>query len=60
MEEESRDKVSSIEGHTILKYFEVVFGEILVLSPKRDNDFSIDLVPWVSPVSKKPYRMGTP
>jgi hypothetical protein len=27
---------------------------------QRDIDFSIDLVPGVAPISKTPYRMGTP
>jgi hypothetical protein len=30
------------------------------LPPKRDINFSIDLVPGASPTSKIPYRMGTP
>jgi hypothetical protein len=29
------------------------------LPPKRDMDFSIDLVPRAAPVSKTPYRMST-
>jgi hypothetical protein len=60
MEEATRDKMLIIENHPILRYFEDVFGEILGLPPKRDIDFSIYLVPWVAPVSKTPYRMGTP
>jgi hypothetical protein len=60
MEEESKDKVASIEDHPVLRDFEYVFREILGLPPKRDIDFSIDLVPGVAPVSKTPYRMGTP
>ena len=28
--------------------------------PKRDIDFTIDLVPGAVPVSKDPYRMSTP
>jgi hypothetical protein len=59
MEEESKDKVETIEDHPILRNFEDVFGEIPGFPPKRDIDFSIDLVPRVSPVSKTPYRMGT-
>jgi hypothetical protein len=59
MEEETKDKVASIEGHLVLKFFECVFGEIPIFPPKRDIDFSIDLVPGATPVSKKPYRMGT-
>jgi hypothetical protein len=30
------------------------------LPPKRDIDFSIDLMPVVSPVSKTPWKIGTP
>ena len=30
------------------------------LPPKRDIDFTIDLVPGVALVSKTPYRMSTP
>jgi hypothetical protein len=32
----------------------------LGLPPKRDIDFSINLMPGVAPVSKTPYRMSTP
>ena len=28
--------------------------------PKRDIDFTIELVPGATPVSKAPYRMSTP
>jgi len=59
MEEVARDKVESMEDHPVLKYFEYVFGEIPRFPPKRDIDFSIDLVPGVAPMSKTPYRMGT-
>ena len=34
--------------------------EILGLPPKRDIDFTIELVPGATPVSKTPYRMSTP
>jgi hypothetical protein len=60
MEEAARDKVASIKYHPVLKYFEDVLGEIPGFPPKRDIDFSIYLVPGISPVSKKPYIMGTP
>jgi hypothetical protein len=45
MEEETKDKMPSFEDHPVLKYFEDVFGEIPGFPPKRDIDFSIDLVP---------------
>ena len=34
--------------------------EIPWLPPKRDIDFTIELVPGVAPVSKTPYRVSTP
>jgi predicted aspartyl protease len=60
MEEETKDKVASIEDRPVLTDFEDIFREILGLPPKRDIDFFIDLVPGDAPVSKTPYRMGTP
>jgi hypothetical protein len=45
MEKLAKDKVERIEDHSILRDFEDVFREILGLRPKRDIDFSIDLVP---------------
>jgi hypothetical protein len=60
MEEETKDKVASIKDHPILRDFGDVFGEILGFPPKREIYFSIVLVPGVAPVSKTPYRMGTP
>jgi hypothetical protein len=59
MEEASRDKVTSIEDHPVLIYFEDVFWEIPGLPPKRDIDFYIDLVLGDTPLSKTPYKMGT-
>jgi predicted aspartyl protease len=60
MEEETKDKVESIEDHPVLRDFEDVFREVPRFPPKRDIDFSIDLVLGDSPVSKTPYKMGTP
>jgi hypothetical protein len=54
MEEATKDKVENIEDHLILRDFEDVFREIPRFPPKRDIDFSIDLVPGVAPVSKTP------
>ena len=34
--------------------------EVLGFPPKRDIDFTIELVPGAAPVSKTPYRMSTP
>jgi hypothetical protein len=60
MEEATKDKVESIEYHPVLKDFEDVFREIPRFLPKRDIEFSIDLVARAALVSKTPYIMGTP
>ena len=50
-----------LEGCHALQEFKNVFpDEILGPPPKRDIDFTIDLVPGATPVSKTPYRMSTP
>ena len=50
-----------LEQFPILKEFQDVFAkEIPSLPPKRDLDFTIDLVPGASLVSRAPYRMNTP
>jgi hypothetical protein len=59
MEEATKDKVASIEYHLVLRDFEDVFREISGFTLKRDIDFSIDLVPRVSLVSKTPYKICT-
>jgi hypothetical protein len=56
----TKDIMPSIEDHLASRDFEDVFKEILGLPPKRDIDFSIDLVTGFSLVSKTLYRMGTP
>jgi hypothetical protein len=60
MDKATKDKVENIEDHPVLRDFEEFFREIPKFPPKRDIGFSIYLVPGVSPVSKTPYRMGTP
>jgi hypothetical protein len=60
MEEASKDKVPNLEDHVVLEYFEYVFKEVLGLPPKRDIDFSINLMLGATLVSKTPYRMSTP
>jgi hypothetical protein len=44
----------------VLIEFKDVFQEVPGLPPKRDIDFSINLMPGVAPISKSPYRMSTP
>jgi hypothetical protein len=60
MEEATKDKVESIEDHLVLRDFEDIFREILGFPPKRDIDLCIDLVSGATPMSKIPYKMGTP
>jgi hypothetical protein len=60
MEDAVKDKVESIEGHSVLRDFEYFFGDISRFPPNKYIDFSIDLVSGASLVSKAPYRMGTP
>ena len=60
MEEASQNVVSNLEDHEVLKEFKDIFQEVLGLPPKRDIDFSINLMPGAAPVSKDPYRMSTP
>jgi hypothetical protein len=60
VEEVFQDVVSNLEDHRVLKEFEDVFQEVPGLPPKRDIDFSINLMPGAAPVSKAPYRMSTP
>jgi hypothetical protein len=60
MDEAPKDMVSNIGNHAVLKYFEDVFQEVPRLPPKRDIDFSINLMLGATPVSKTPYRMSTP
>ena len=50
-----------LEEFLALQEFRDVFpDEIPRIPPKRDIDFTIDLVPGATPVSKKPYKMSTP
>jgi len=60
MEKMPKDKVPNIEDYAFLKEFEDVFKEILGFPCMRDIDFSINLVPGATLVSKTPYRMRTP
>lgn len=40
------------------EYQDVFLDDILNMSPKRDLEFNIDLVPGMGPISKPPYRMA--
>jgi hypothetical protein len=59
MEETPKDKVQNLEDHAVLEDFEDVLKEVPGLLPKRDIDFSINLMPGAALVSKTPYKMST-
>jgi hypothetical protein len=60
VEEASKDEVSKIEYHAVLKDFEDVFQEVARLPLNKDIDFSVNLMLGATRVSKDPYRMSTP
>jgi hypothetical protein len=58
MDKTPKHKVPNIEDYSVLKEFEYVFNEIPRFPPKRDIDFSINLIPGAVPISKTPYTMS--
>ena len=52
VEDTTKCKSLSIEDFPMLQEFTDVFPEIPGSPPKRDIDFSIDLVPGATPISK--------
>ena len=56
MEVKNEEEMSSI--HVVKDFMDVFPEEIPGLSPKREVEFSIDLVPEAGPVSIGPYRMA--
>jgi hypothetical protein len=58
VEEASQDVVLNLEDNKVLKEFKDVFQEVPRLPPKRDINFSINLMPREALVSKAPYRMS--
>jgi hypothetical protein len=56
-----KDEKPSLENHPILREYKYVFPvEVPGLPPRRDIDFSIELVPGAVPMSRTPYRMSMP
>ena len=57
--EAAENETPKLEDFHVLQEFRDVFpDEILGLPPKRDIDFTIELVPREAPMSKTPYRMN--
>ena len=55
----AREVSPEVDDYEVLQEFVDVFQEVSGLPPKREVDFTIDLVPRSVPISKTPYRMGT-
>ena len=59
--EATRDETPMLEDFHVLQEFRDVFpDEITGLPPKRDIEFTIELVPGVATMSKTHYMMSTP
>eukprot|EP00253_Pinus_taeda_P011891 PITA_11891 len=57
----SKDKSVSLNSIPVIQEFPDVFPEeIPGLPPRRNIDFTIELIPGAAPVSRAPYRMSTP
>lgn len=53
------DSEMAIQSILIVRNYPNVFlKELPSMSPKREIEFSIDLLPSTLPISKAPYRMG--
>ena len=58
--EAAKNETPRLEDFQVLQVFRDVFSdEIPGLPPKRDIDFTIELVSGAAPVSKTPYKMST-
>eukprot|EP00253_Pinus_taeda_P009241 PITA_09241 len=58
---ETKNKENPLEHLPVIKEFADVFPEeIPGLPPKRDIEFTIELIPGAAPVSRTPYRMIVP
>ena len=58
--EGTKNETPMLKDYHVLEEFKNVFlDEIPGIPPKRDIDFTIDLVPEAAPVSNTPYIMST-
>jgi len=58
---DSKNKTAMLDNIPVIQEFADVFPEeIPGLPPKRDIDFTIELIPGVAPVSHAPYQMSVP
>ena len=54
----NKDKLKLEDIPILREYSDVFMEEISGLPPKRELDFTIELVPGAVPNSKSPYRMN--
>ena len=59
LEVEENENIRLEDFHVFKEFKDVFPNEIPGLPPKRDIDFTIELVPGAPLVSKTPYRMST-
>eukprot|EP00253_Pinus_taeda_P022443 PITA_22443 len=58
---DSKGKAATLDNIPVVREFADVFPEeIPGLPPKRNIDFTIELIPGAAPVSRAPYRMSVP
>jgi hypothetical protein len=57
---EKKHKPNLEEVFVLHDFRDVFVDEIPELPPRREIDFSIDLLPGSAPISKSPYRMSIP
>eukprot|EP00253_Pinus_taeda_P029666 PITA_29666 len=58
---DSVDKAATVKDiHVVQEFADVFPEEIPRLPPRRDLDFTIELIPGATPVSRAPYRMSVP
>ena len=56
---DSKDKIATLDNILVVQEFAYVFPEeIPGLPPKRDINFTIELIPGAASVSRIPYRMS--
>jgi hypothetical protein len=58
LEKENKPKLEDFD--VLREFIDMFVDEILELPPRREIDFSIDLLPGSAPISKTPYRMSLP
>ena len=60
VETKTEQPKATLDKFPILKEFQDVFLDTtLGLPPKRNLEFTIDLIPGSTPISRAPYRMST-